>query len=304
MTTLLKSQAWAFAKREILRRTLFAALREALWPLALLKVARIIDNPFSVAKARSDKAGEVLADAIINKAQGERSISLIGYSLGARVIYTCLMTLADRKAFGLVESVVLLGCPAPSDSKDWRKMRSVVAGRLVNVYSENDYILGFLYRTSSIQFGVAGLRPAEFVKGVENVDVSDLVDGHLRYRFLTGTILKKIGFEDIDLDEVEQEREELEAMEELEAKQEKKHKEKEGEAKTPEEEAKDMEKEVEKKNEQSMMDWATAKFNLGTEKASALWGGFGAKEEAKPIEKKEEDAAKEEAKPAEKAATK
>ncbi|KAF2433981.1 DUF726-domain-containing protein [Tothia fuscella] len=285
MTTLLKSQAWALAKKEIIRRTIFAALTQALWPLGLLKVARIIDNPFTVAKTRSDKAGQVLADAIINKAQGERPVSLIGYSLGARVIYTCLVTLAERKAFGLIESVVLLGAPAPSDSADWRKMRSVVSGRLVNVYSENDYILGFLYRTSSIQYGVAGLRPAEFVRGVENIDVSDIVDGHLRYRFLTGTILKKIGFEDLDLEEVEQERMEAEELEELEERQQEKEHGK-GKGKDADEEAKDMEKEVEKKNEQNMMDWATGKLGLSGEKGSSLWSGWGGKEEGKRAEAK------------------
>ena len=63
-------------------------------------------------------------------------------------------------------------------------MRSVVAGRLVNVYSSNDYVLGFLYRTSSVQYGVAGLQKIEGLAGIENVDVSDTVSGHLRYRYL------------------------------------------------------------------------------------------------------------------------
>jgi hypothetical protein len=284
MTSMAKSSAWAYAKKELIRRSIFAALKEALWPLYLLRVAKIVDNPYSVAKARSDKAGEVLADALINKAQGERPVNLIGYSLGARVIYTCLMTLADRKAFGLVESVVLLGCPAPSDSADWRKMRSVVAGRLVNVYSENDYILAFLYRASSIQYGVAGLAPAEYVKGVENIDVSDIVSGHLRYRYLTGTILKRIDWEDVDEEEIEQEEGELEAMEAVEEEEQKKH---EKAHKAPEEEAKDLEKEVEKKNELSMMDWASAKLTLGGEKAAAFWGGFGSKEEKEVDDKQE-----------------
>ncbi|KAK4892101.1 hypothetical protein LTR28_002375, partial [Elasticomyces elasticus] len=105
ITTMVKSAAWGYAKSEIIKRTIFASLTAGLWPLSLLKVSRIIDNPFSVAKSRAEKAGEVLADALINKAQGERPVTLIGYSLGARVIYTCLKTLADHKAFGLVESV-------------------------------------------------------------------------------------------------------------------------------------------------------------------------------------------------------
>ena len=199
------SAAWGYASSEIIQRTIFAELASALWPVSLLQVARVVDNPFSVAKARADKAGDVLADALINKAQGERPVTLVGYSLGARVIYACLTSLARRRAFGLIESVVLIGVPTPSTTADWRLIRSVVASRLVNVYSVNDYILGFLYRTSSIQYGVAGLQKIEGIPGVENVDVSETVDGHLRYRYLTGSILKKIGFEDIDLKAVEEE---------------------------------------------------------------------------------------------------
>ena len=79
--------------------------KEALWPLSLMTVAEVIDNPFTVGLARSDKAGKLLADALINKVQGERPVTLCGFSLGARVIYTCLKTLAERKAFGLIENV-------------------------------------------------------------------------------------------------------------------------------------------------------------------------------------------------------
>ena len=109
MTTMVSSTAWGYAKSEVIKHTVFAELAMAMWPLALLKVSRVVDNPFSIAKSRADKAGEVLADALINKAQGERPVNLVGYSLGARVIYTCLMSLAKRRAFGLVESVIIMG---------------------------------------------------------------------------------------------------------------------------------------------------------------------------------------------------
>ncbi|KAF2262372.1 DUF726-domain-containing protein [Lojkania enalia] len=260
-----KSAAWSYAKGQIIKRTVFGALSAGLWPLGLLKVSSILDNPFSVAKYRADKAGEVLADALINKVQGERPVTLIGYSLGARLIYACLQSLADRKAFGLVESVVLLGSPIPSDAADWRRIRSIVSGRVVNVFSTNDYILAFLYRTSSVQYGVAGLQPILGVHGVQNVDVSEIVDGHLRYRYLTGSILKKIGFEDIDVKEVEQEEGEMKAVEEMESKaREKKAK----RGKNEDDEADELKKEVAKKTADSMMDWTMAKMNIGS-----IWGG-------------------------------
>ncbi|KAI4140050.1 MAG: hypothetical protein LQ341_003982 [Variospora aurantia] len=214
ISAMVSSAAWGYAKSEMIKHTIFAELTAALWPLAILKISRVVDNPFSVAKARSDKAGELLADALVNKAQGERPVVLVGYSLGARVVYSCLMNLAKRKAFGLVESAVLIGTPCPSTTADWRVMRSVVASRLVNVYSENDYVLGFLYRTSSIQYGVAGLQKIEGLPGVENVDVSATVSGHLRYRYLVGAVLKKIGFEGVDHKAVEEEAAALKHMDE------------------------------------------------------------------------------------------
>ena len=213
LTSMVKSAAWGYAKAEIIKRTIFASLTAALWPLGLLKIGRVVDNPFSVAKARSDKAGTILADALINRVQGERPVTLIGYSLGARVIYSCLKSLAERDAFGLVESAVLMGAPTPSVATEWRMMRTVVAGRLVNIYSENDYILGFLYRTSSIQLGIAGLQSVEDVPSVENVDVSDIVDGHLRYRYVVGSILKRVGFEDVDPAEIDREEQAMRVIE-------------------------------------------------------------------------------------------
>jgi Protein of unknown function (DUF726) len=259
MESVVKSAAWTVAKKEIISRTIFASLMTALWPIGLLKVSKIVDNPFSVCMNRADKAGLVLADALINKAQGERPVTLIGYSVGARLIYSCLMSLAERRAFGLVENVILMGAPCPSDAAPWRAMRSVVPGRLINVYSENDYILGFLYRTFNIQYGVAGLQKIEDVVGIENVNVSHMVTGHLRFQYLVGSILEKIGFEDIDVDEVAREEETLALLE----KEEKKDKDDNKKDVKPEDEAKDMERDVKKKTDQTLMQKAVETLHLG-----------------------------------------
>ena len=271
MHTMVSSAAWGYAQKEIVGRTIFAELAGAMWPIGLLKVSRVLDNPFSVAKSRAEKTGEVLADALINKAQGERPVSLIGYSLGARVIYSCLMSLSRRKAFGLIESVVFIGAPTPSDTKDWRIMRSVVSGRLVNVFSTNDYVLGFMYRTSSIQLGVAGLQKVEGLPSVENVDVSDTVSGHLRYRYLVGSILEKIGFEDIEIEEVEKEKAALKLMEEEEEKKNLVQKqlkmgdlERKGEGEEGDKEADNMEKEVQEKTQKSLLTRAAEQLYISS----------------------------------------
>ncbi|KAK8072067.1 hypothetical protein PG996_005415 [Apiospora saccharicola] len=197
-TELVSSYAWGAIKTEILKRTVLVTLWSALWPAYLIGMATNIDNPFSLVRNRSEKAGKVLADALINKVQGERPVTLVGYSLGARVIYSCLKSLAERKAFGLVDSVVLVAAPVPSNPGHWQMMRTVVSGKLFNVYSENDYILAFLYRATSAQLGIAGLQAIhEEVEGVENLDLSAEVTGHLRYPDLMPKILTRCGFPNV-----------------------------------------------------------------------------------------------------------
>jgi len=65
LQTMLKGYAFGYIKAEIIKRTILGALWSALWPLGLLKIARVVDNPFSVAKNRAEKAGAVLAGNFI-----------------------------------------------------------------------------------------------------------------------------------------------------------------------------------------------------------------------------------------------
>ena len=290
--TMLQSAVYGYAQSSLVKQTVFSEVMSGMmWPMALTKVARVVDNPFSLAQTRADKAGQVLADALINHVQGERPVTLIGYSLGARVIWSCLTSLAKRKAFGLVESAVLMGSPLPSDTATWRSMRSAVSGRLVNVYSENDYLLAFLYRTSALQYGVAGLVPIMGLAGIENVDVTETVSGHLRYRYLVGSILQKIRFEDIDKDEVTKEAKAFEAIVEEEKKRTyvkqagELYETYKGKKPTPkskkqpkkkmdnvsdadaEKEASAMEKSVEEKTKTSLMQWAVEQLYLSSPSA-------------------------------------
>lgn len=225
LETMVKSAAWSIAKKEIIARSsepsskllqpdpaksadrhgpVYTSLIDARWPASLLKLSKIVDNPWNTCMVRADKLGSILADIISSKAPGERGVSLVGYSLGARAIYTCMAILAERRAFGLVENVVVMGLPAPSETAIWVAMRSVVTGRMVNVYSENDYILGFLCRQCSVEYGVAGLERIAGVESIEQLDVSAKVSSHLRYPYLAGTILHHIGWEDVDKEQATQ----------------------------------------------------------------------------------------------------
>jgi Protein of unknown function (DUF726) len=120
---------------------------------------------------------------------------LIGFSLGARVIFYALLELSKQKAYGIVQDVFLLGATVTAPKRSWLEARGVVAGRLVNGYARNDWVLNYLFRATSGGLNpVAGLRPIENVPGLENVDVTDKIAGHGSYRAFMPLILDELGF--------------------------------------------------------------------------------------------------------------
>ena len=211
-----------------------AVLSALAWPLAILAAADYIDNPWSVAFSKSKEAGLVLADVLANGNQGHRPVTLIGFSLGARVIFCALQELVNRiekqkimksvqesnthnndinnnnnnnsnnktkskkddnsnnidmDLSGIIDSVILLGCPCTCDKKIWTKIRKIVSDRIINCYSNNDWVLKFVYRTASLDTTVAGLQEIE-IDGIENVNLSDIIGGHSEYYDKTPIILK------------------------------------------------------------------------------------------------------------------
>lgn len=182
--------------QQVLAATVAGAMFSALaWPLWLSKLGYLIDNPWSNALERSRAAGLILADVLMNRQLGVRPITLIGYSLGARVVYFALQELARKKAFGIVQNVYLLGAPVSARDSDWHQARTVVSGRFVNAFSRTDWLLSYLHRAASGGLrSIAGLHPVVPGCGIENVDVTHLVPGHLSYRVLTPLVLGELGF--------------------------------------------------------------------------------------------------------------
>ncbi|KAB1268157.1 Transmembrane and coiled-coil domain-containing protein 4, partial [Camelus dromedarius] len=79
------------------------------WPASLLSVANVIDNPWGVCLHRSAEVGKHLAHILLSRQQGRRPVTLIGFSLGARVIYFCLQEMAQEKGKpGLLSQVETL----------------------------------------------------------------------------------------------------------------------------------------------------------------------------------------------------
>ena len=93
------------AALEVLTFTAAATLVSALaWPITLLQVADMIDSTWTMACEKADRAGQLLAQVLMKKEHGHRPVVLVGFSMGARVIMSCLLELAKvHKAWELDE---------------------------------------------------------------------------------------------------------------------------------------------------------------------------------------------------------
>lgn len=165
----------------------------ARWPLAATAPFDLIDNPWHVAARRAERTGIELAERIRRRRDfGRRPLSLIGFSLGSRVIFGALEDLARTGELGIVYQAILMGGAFTADPPRWERVRRVVSGRLVNAYCTSDWVLAVAYRAAEFKSHAAGLGPVD-VAGVENVDVTHLAGGHLGYEAALGRVLRRIG---------------------------------------------------------------------------------------------------------------
>ncbi|KAK4172228.1 hypothetical protein QBC36DRAFT_197489 [Triangularia setosa] len=193
---ILATEALTQGLQQVLASTFLTVLMSGLQvPVILTKLSYLIDNPWTVSLDRANMAGLILADSLIDRNLGTRPVTLVGYSLGSRVIFSCLKELAKKGAFGLVQNVYLFGSPIVVNTDEYLRARSVVSGRFISGYNRNDWILGYLFRlTNGGIRRIAGLAPIEGIPGVENMDVSEWVVGHMDYRTAMPRLLRECGW--------------------------------------------------------------------------------------------------------------
>ena len=247
--------------RELLKQTALATLVTAIAiPYAMVRAADSIDSVWTLAVERADEAGIELAKSLLDSQAGHRPVTLLGFSMGARAIYSCLKEIArhqekwedqrdrrreeeeeERMAAGaaktydpsssstadlgghksskkstskkmptrgtgveervysrepasIVEDVILMGTPNHVSIPSWKAARRVVSGRLVNCYSTKDMILSVLFqykRLTGVLRPVCGCAPVR-VPGVENYDVTNMLNSHADYTLVVGDILRLV----------------------------------------------------------------------------------------------------------------
>jgi hypothetical protein len=151
-----------------------AILTACALPSALATATKLIDDPYQIVVIRADEAGKELAKCLLQSDE-RRPVTLVGFSFGARVIYSCLRELAhqqdiweesrssksigtadkkdkeerrfkyDREPASLIADVIFIGLPRVIDKNVLTSCRRVTGGRLVNCYTKNDWFLSLMF---------------------------------------------------------------------------------------------------------------------------------------------------------------
>ena len=101
----------------------------------------------------------------------------------------------SREPASIIEDVVVMGLPQYIDIQSWLEIRRVVAGRLVNCYSKNDWILSLMFQLKNVSAfrATCGTAPVG-LEGVENFNISNLVSTHSNYCTMAHSVLRAIGY--------------------------------------------------------------------------------------------------------------
>eukprot|EP00759_Apiculatamorpha_spiralis_P059077 PhF_6_TR967/c0_g1_i2/m.1843 len=147
-------------------------------PLSYAWLAKNMDETFTNLAYWAIDAGQQLASALYYNFHGGRPITLIATSVAGTAVLQCLQDLQYNKVDNVIENIILLGSTVPSNEEVWKSIRQAVPGRVINVFSSADNVLGFSSR-GGISF--SGTTPVRFVPGVENIDATKIVRTHADY---------------------------------------------------------------------------------------------------------------------------
>ncbi|ORY35665.1 hypothetical protein BCR39DRAFT_511389 [Naematelia encephala] len=189
---------------EIIKRTVLSAYFAAVaLPRTVYSMSTtVLDNTWLHAQDRANKAGRILGEVLEKRVQGERPVILIGSSIGCLTVFQALQYLASLPTSGstpaYVESAILISMPLAPSPEEWAKCRGVVARRLVNVWSDADFVLAgvarlheVVSRAATLQNGTqpAGLGPVN-QPGVQDIDVSKVLRGHMQLQTKMSEIIR------------------------------------------------------------------------------------------------------------------
>lgn len=163
-----------------------ADISEMMNALLQRKWGALLKNPWHRAMKNAEKAGHALGAAL---SQMTLPVTLVGHSLGCRVIYYAL-----RHTKCAVDDVILLGGAVGNQSQDWENAARMVNGRIYNCHSMHDDVLKYSYRTSmawlSAPIGYAPIATQH--PKIANIDCSGIITRHGQWKRHYGTIYDQL----------------------------------------------------------------------------------------------------------------
>ncbi|QRV99001.1 membrane protein [Ceratobasidium sp. AG-Ba] len=186
LNTWIRTKLLTTVGKEILAKTVFNAVLAAIaLPSTIYSTTGLaLDNDWIRACDKAKKAGDLLAEVLKERIQGERPVTLVASSLGALALFRALLKLADSDQLSepIIDTVILISLPQVVSAQEWAMARMVVSRRIVNAYSSRDFVLAGVGRLHEVVSGggfggMAGLNAVK-IHGIEDIDISEIVGGH------------------------------------------------------------------------------------------------------------------------------
>ena len=169
--------------------------------LPIGKLDSDLPQVFLESKKKAVISGKLLALIIkSNKFFENRQINLVAFSLGNHVVKNCIKELSNyNDCKCIINDVTLIaGATTLKNKINWyNRFTKVVGGRIVNCFSEKDYVLKLLYSncTGNYPIGSHEVFINDGLDGnniVENYNFTDLNLGHLDYRKKFDEVIRRI----------------------------------------------------------------------------------------------------------------
>jgi len=174
------------------KRLLWETIRRAGWKGSLYYLWWDASNPMSLTLSSLKLAVGLLAHWEAHKAKAkevgldyaypllsslpERQITLMGFSLGARVAYYITRGWPQTSDRRLKDVLLLSGAVRRQADKNWSLHVENITGKLVNIYNEDDLVLAYVFKVSSLNRSPCGIKPIkEFHPRIENLNATHLI---------------------------------------------------------------------------------------------------------------------------------
>jgi hypothetical protein len=149
-------------------------LRKAGWNGSLFHLGIGLIPYWEKHKRRAKRSGQDYLENLVTSNLYEESVSFIGHSLGARVLFFALRDWTG-KSLPAPKNVFLLGGAIPKNRK-WPQVAERIKGTLFNLYNPDDTTLKIQYRLSSLGLYPCGLMPTKDKHPkIANIDVSSWI---------------------------------------------------------------------------------------------------------------------------------